>query len=308
MQEETRWTLPAGASALTPASDSEDGAKRDSSGYIIDSDSGSDSETDAKADDEAEELARQRWKVSRFQETAGLSSFELAETILLAAGGDVKAALAQCRADGLGIVGRIGALTVGRDPPRPRPAPGAAEPTRSAPVAAPAAAPLAYDCFLSHDWGTDESGRSNHSRVSRVCAALRSAGLRPWFDEEEMRGDINQRMVEGVEGSGCVVCFVTRNYLRKAWGKGPAGDDDNCKFEFDYACRRKGVARMVTAVMEAGCRNPSAWEGTVGGKLGGKLYIDLSSDDDDAFAAAVERLVGEVRTVCGGGSPAAGAT
>ena len=117
MQEETRWTLPAGASALTPASDSEDGAKRDSSGYIIDSDSGSDSETDAKADDEAEELARQRWKVSRFQETAGLSSFELAETILLAAGGDVKAALAQCRADGLGIVGRIGALTVGRDPP-----------------------------------------------------------------------------------------------------------------------------------------------------------------------------------------------
>ena len=54
--------------------------------------------------------------------------------------------------------------------------------------------------------------------------------------------------------------------------------------------------------MEAGCRNPSAWAGTVGGKLGGKLYIDLSSDDDAAFDAGVQRLVGEIRTVCGGAS------
>ena len=88
-----------------------------------------------------------------------------------------------------------------------------------------------YDCFLTHDWGVDEDGRNNHERVARVCAGLKAAGLRPWFDEERMQGDINQRMVEGIEDSASVVCFVTSRYLQKAWGEGPSGDDDNCKFE-----------------------------------------------------------------------------
>ena len=48
---------------------------------------------------------------------------------------------------------------------------------------------LAYDCFLSHDWGKDEDGRDNHARVAKICAGLKAAGLRPWFDEERMQGE-----------------------------------------------------------------------------------------------------------------------
>ena len=98
------------------------------------------------------------------------------------------------------------------------------------------------------------------------------------------------------------VCFITKRYLEKAWGQGPNGDDDNCKFEFDYACRRKGVAKMVTVVMEPGCRNASQWIGTVSGKLGGKLYIDLSTEDYNAFDKAVARLAAEIRSVVAGDS------
>jgi len=29
-------------------------------------------------------------------------------------------------------------------------------------------------------------GRNNHERVSKVCAALKKRGIKPWFDEEMM--------------------------------------------------------------------------------------------------------------------------
>ena len=54
---------------------------------------------------------------------------------------------------------------------------------------------MQYDCFLTHDWGEDEEGRSNHARVGKLSAALKAEGIRPWFDEECMRGDINDKMV-----------------------------------------------------------------------------------------------------------------
>ena len=89
-----------------------------------------------------------------------------------------------------------------------------------------------YHAFLTHDWGTDGEGRDNHERVIRVCHALRArAGLSIWLDEDEMRGDVNQQMTDGIEDSACVIAFVTRRYIEKAGGKGANGADDNCKFE-----------------------------------------------------------------------------
>ena len=46
-----------------------------------------------------------------------------------------------------------------------------------------------------------------------------------------MRGDVNQQMTDGIDDSACVVVFVTSRYISKAGGKGPNGEDDNCKFE-----------------------------------------------------------------------------
>eukprot|EP00966_Prymnesium_polylepis_P044520 1032005-Prymnesium_polylepis.1 len=88
-----------------------------------------------------------------------------------------------------------------------------------------------------------------------------------------------------------VVVFITRRYMTKVSGKGPNGMNDNCKFEFDYALRRKGVERMIPVVMEASCLDTSNWRGAVGGKLGGHLYVNLSDDND--FEAGVAHLVRE---------------
>ena len=89
--------------------------------------------------------------------------------------------------------------------------------------------PAQFDAFLTHDWGTDEDGRDNHARVIKICHALRDrAGLSIWLDEDEMRGDVNQQMTDGIEDSACVVAFVTKRYIDKAGGKGPNGADDKC--------------------------------------------------------------------------------
>ena len=111
-----------------------------------------------------------------------------------------------------------------------------------------------------------------------MCSILKKEGLSPWFDEERLRGDINYKMADGIDKSESVVCFITRRYIDKANGKGPNGPNDNCKFEFDYALNYKGVEKMIVVVMEKGCRDTKKWRGTVGGKLGGTLYIDMSED------------------------------
>ena len=86
--------------------------------------------------------------------------------------------------------------------------------------APPPRPPFTHSAFLSHDWGVDELGRSNHERVRRVADALKAVGYKPWLDEHEMHGNIDMRMAEGIEKSECIIIFVTRNYMDKASGSG----------------------------------------------------------------------------------------
>lgn len=145
-----------------------------------------------------------------------------------------------------------------------------------------------YDVFLSHAWGNDAAGRDNHARVVAVGEGLREAGLRVWLDQDMMDRDINNQMTEGIDTSRVVAVFVTQTYLSKVAGEN--GLDDNCKGEFDYAVRRKGVANMIPVVMETGCRDTRSWAGAVGFKLGGQIYHDLSEGDSAPHPAKVAAL------------------
>ena len=48
------------------------------------------------------------------------------------------------------------------------------------------------------------------------------------------------------------------------------------KYEFEFALQRKGVRTMIPVVMEPSCLDTSTWTSVVCGKLGGKLYVNLS--------------------------------
>ena len=145
-----------------------------------------------------------------------------------------------------------------------------------------------WDCFLTHDWAKDELKRNNHQRVSILKEALEARGYKTWFDEEMMTGNIERKMMEGIDGSRTIICFVTDRYCEKANGDGERGDDDNCKFELDYALKRKGAAAIYPVVMEPRMRDTGNWSGIVLGKLGGKLYADFS--EDDRLESAVDTI------------------
>ena len=149
--------------------------------------------------------------------------------------------------------------------------------------------------FLSHDWGTDELGRRTHDRVKRVHEVLRQHGIATWLDEEEMRGNIVQRMTEGIESSTLVLVFVTRNYIDKAAGRGPNGESDNVFREFQFSCNRKIVAdQLLPIVLEPRCHDQRTWDGQVGFNLGNHLYVSLT-DDNDLESVVVNDLAPRIR-------------
>lgn len=86
--------------------------------------------------------------------------------------------------------------------------------------------PLPRLVFLTHDWGKDELNRSNHDRVKKVNRRLMAEGIKTWFDEDRLVGDIRYQMADGIENSYAMVVFVTRRYMRKVNG---ADGRDNCK-------------------------------------------------------------------------------
>ena len=146
--------------------------------------------------------------------------------------------------------------------------------------------------FLTHDWGTDEQGRNNHDRVAKVNAWLQKHGIVTWFDSERMRGNIVQQMFQGIDNARVIVVFITKNYVDKVAGKGPAGAGDNCYKKFDYAERQKTSAKMLAVVQEKRCRNPKDWKGPAG-LLGGSLYCD--NVDDSAFESNMQELLKKIK-------------
>ena len=188
--------------------------------------------------------------------------------------------------------------------------------SRDAAAAAPHSA-FKYSAYLSHDGARDELKRNHVERVRAVQAALAKAGLAPCLvDAEQSADDVSRPVADGIAQSACVVVFLTESYMKKAAGLGSKGDDDNARFEFNLACSPlKGVAKIIPVVMEPQCLAQTAWQPLFLGKLGGKEYIDLARDNDEAasgekhFDAGVGRLIASIKampgSLVGGGAAAA---
>ena len=146
-----------------------------------------------------------------------------------------------------------------------------------------------FDAFLTHTWQVDEQSRPNHERVKRIYNQLTAKGLKVWFDEQQMRDDVVQRMIEGIDQSSVIVCCLTTKYIEKV-ASGNASD--NCFKEFSYASRVK-PAGLVAVPMETSCLNPASWTGRVNMELGGHLY-EAAFDDDALFEENIEKLYQQI--------------
>jgi hypothetical protein len=150
----------------------------------------------------------------------------------------------------------------------------------------------ATDVFLTHDWGTEDDGYRNHGRVKKINDLLQAAGLRTWFDEEAMHGNVREQMQRGIDYSTCIVVFITKRYIKKVAGQGDKGELDNCRFEFNYIANTKAPSRIIPVVMERECLNQDSWFGIIKATLHGQLHVSFTSDARaEAVAAEIVKMV-----------------
>lgn len=130
---------------------------------------------------------------------------------------------------------------------------------------------IVFDCFLTHDWGANNV---NHERVAAINKRLKKEGLRTWFDEERLTGNIVQQVTRGIEQSRKVVVFVTRNYMEKLQVEQGI---DYCSVEFTTAAKVHGPQNMIAVVLEPEMRDQRTWRGPLQGYLGEAIFLDFST-------------------------------
>ena len=124
-----------------------------------------------------------------------------------------------------------------------------------------------WDCFLSHSWRDGA-----HEKVVEIAHLLKEKGVKVWLDAEEMEGDSNKNMQDGILKSQVFVGFVTEEYL-----KASNNPKNNAGKEFNFAANTC-LEKIILVVLEPELLDPSTWnESQVRFHLPGALYVDMSS-------------------------------
>ena len=96
--------------------------------------------------------------------------------------------------------------------------------------------------FLSHAWGKDGLDRDNHFRVKELSIKLRKHGYSVWFDDDDMVGNIDKSIIQGINKSSIVIFCLTTKYCDKLnCCINEDTPNDNCYKEWNYTlfCKKK---------------------------------------------------------------------
>lgn len=133
--------------------------------------------------------------------------------------------------------------------------------------------------FFSHSWKNDNLGRNNHFRVYKIAKILQNLGYSIWIDEDNMIGDIDYCMCDGIENSQLIIVCLTESYFKKIdeTAKNPY-KRDNCYKEWTYSNARQKM--MIPVIMEPSLKNISLWPPSIISLyFASQLYIDCSYDN-----------------------------
>lgn len=130
--------------------------------------------------------------------------------------------------------------------------------------------------FFSHTWKNDNLDRNTHSRVKVMAEIMKKYGWTVWLDENEMRGNIDACMVNGIRNCECVIACLTTKYIDKInIASNNTKIRDNCFKEWTYA---NSINKPIIPVILEEDVNTSDGKGILDMYLGNMLYLDLSGD------------------------------
>jgi len=133
--------------------------------------------------------------------------------------------------------------------------------------------------FFSHDWGLNNT---NHIKVSKIVKDLKNKNYTCWLDEENMMGNIDAAMADGIDNSEAIIICITKNYCNKINNTSRnMNKRDNCLKEWTYANARNKL--LIPIIMEKDMLNINNWPpGIVSMYLGSVFYIDFTNDIIDS--------------------------
>ena len=133
--------------------------------------------------------------------------------------------------------------------------------------------------FFSHDWGLNNT---NHIKVSNIVRDLKNKNYTCWLDEENLMGNIDAAMADGIDNSQAIVICITNNYCNKINNTSRnMNKRDNCLKEWTYANARNKL--LIPIIMEKDMLNINNWPpGIVSMYLGSLFYIDFTNDIIDS--------------------------
>ena len=146
--------------------------------------------------------------------------------------------------------------------------------------------------FLSHAWKPDDLGRNTHDRVRVLKNSLKSIGWSVWFDEDDMKLNIDASMITGIENSEVVLACLTKEYIKQLNESSFCirKKNKNCAKEWKYAIARNKI--VLALVLEPGIMS-NAWPpGIITMYICDQLYINAIGDDMDRVAGDITRLLG----------------
>ena len=133
--------------------------------------------------------------------------------------------------------------------------------------------------FFSHTWQIDKLGRDNHKRVYNLAKKLEKCGWTIWIDEDDMNGNIDAAMADGIDNAEAIIVCLTESYCIKVneTAKDPR-KRDNCLKEWTYANVRNKL--MIPVIMEPCLSSITNWPpGVVSLYFGSTLYINGAKED-----------------------------
>lgn len=150
-----------------------------------------------------------------------------------------------------------------------------------------------FDVFLSHNWGKDTFGRDNHERVKRINLSLQERGVKTWFDEEQLNGNLREGMARAITTSRKILIFLTQVYCNKIESRNSL---DNCYFEFNFALSHRRSEDIIVVVLEESASRMSTWGDRLKAELGSLLFLKLTNDENlEEFNKTCEGIVRKVR-------------
>ncbi len=144
--------------------------------------------------------------------------------------------------------------------------------------------------FLSHAWGNDSLGRDNHERCKELYNLLVDKGYSVWFDENDMKGNIDNSIIKGINNAKIILLCLTEKYSNKINSAVNNNlPNDNCYKEWSYSLFKQKL--IIPVIMENNMKKIyTNTDGIIQMYLNNTLYIDLSENIKDNLFKIISTL------------------